>query len=516
MKKVIKIEPANAHQPKNRLRVAAYCRVSSSMADQIVSLDAQKAHYEEYITSNSEWEFAGLYYDEGISGTKKEKRQALLQMMTDCENGKIDFIVTKSLSRFARNTTDCLELVRRLQELHIPVYFEKENLNTGNMETELFLSVMSSLAESESVSNSENNKWSARCRFENGTFKIAYAPYGYSVKKGEFSIREDEAVWVRFMFNKAVEGLSSHQIAMLLIEKKAPTRKGGKWTSAKVAEMLKNEKYIGDCLFQKTYMDSHFKRHLNHGEKDQFYMEGHHEAIVSKEVFEAARLAIEHRKNEKRIKTTVNTVYPFTGKIFCGECGALLVRHMNSTGSIKYPAWVCREHLHHKEKCSMKYVRESALKAAFATMMNKVIFGRKEVLQALLDDIRRKNNKSDLKRIDEIDRALDEITSRRVNLSSVAAKGYIDSVTFTQESNNLNLEADQLKTERESLINGISDDFHKTEALLELILFSGKQEMSSDFDGEVFKKFVDRMTLSSRNEVVFHLKCGLNLKEEVK
>ena len=113
MKKVITIEPAKAHQPKKRLRVAAYCRVSSSMADQLVSLDAQKAHYEEYITSNPEWEFAGLYYDEGISGTKKEKRPALLQMMTDCENGKIDFIVTKSLSRFARNTTDCLELVRR-------------------------------------------------------------------------------------------------------------------------------------------------------------------------------------------------------------------------------------------------------------------------------------------------------------------------------------------------------------------------------------------------------------------
>lgn len=211
-----------------------------------------------------------------------------------------------------------------------------------------------------------------------------------------------------------------------------------------------------------------------------------------------------------------NTVYAFTGKIICGECGALLVRHMNSTGSFKYPAWVCREHLHHKEKCSMKYVRESALKAAFSTVMNKLIFGRKEVLQVLLDDIRKKNNKSDLKRIDEIDVALDEITSRRGNLSSIATKGYIDSVTFTQESNNLSLEAEQLKRERESLINGINDGLHKTEALQELILFTGKQEMFSEFDEDVFKRFVDRMTLSSRNEVVFHLKCGLNLKEEVK
>ena len=481
MKKITKIESVTTHQ-KKKLRVAAYCRVSTGSDEQLVSLEAQKTHYEEYITSNPEWEFAGIYYDEGITGTKKEKRPSLNRMIQDCEDGKIDFIVTKSLSRFARNTTDCLELVRRLLELHIPVYFEKENLNTGSMESELLLSVMSSLAESESVSISENNKWGVRCRFENGTFKIAYAPYGYSVKNGEFSIRDDEAVWVRFMFDKAVEGLSSYQIALLLAERNAPTRRNGKWTSAKVADMLKNEKYIGDCLFQ----------------------------------IEAAGRAIELRKNEKRVKTVPNTVYPFTGKIICGECGALLVRHMNSTGSFKYPAWVCREHLHHKEKCSMRYVRESALKAAFATMMNKLIFGRKEVLQGLLDDIRKKNNKSDLKRIDEIDVALDEITLRRGNLSSIATKGYIDSVTFTQESNNLNLEAEQLKSERESLINGINDDLHKTETLQELILFTGKQEMFSDFDEDVFKKFVARMTLASRKEVVFHLKCGLNLKEKVK
>ena len=266
MKKVVKIEPANAHQPKRKLRVAAYCRVSTGSDEQIVSLETQKAHYGDYITSNPEWEFAGLYYDEGITGTKKEKRPALLQMMDDCGNGKIDFIVTKSLSRFARSTTDCLELVRRLLELHIPVYFEKENLNTGSMETELFLSVMSSLAESESVSISENSKWGARHRFENGTYKLSYAPYGYTVKDGEFSVREDEAVWVRFMFDKAVEGLSSHHIAQLLTEQNAPTRRNGKWTATTVGLMLKNEKYIGDCLFQKTYTGPQFKRHLNHAD----------------------------------------------------------------------------------------------------------------------------------------------------------------------------------------------------------------------------------------------------------
>ena len=172
MKKITIIEPAQGRASAAKTKVAAYCRVSTGMDDQLVSLETQKSHYENLIGSNPEWEYAGLYYDEGISGTSKEKRPALMQMIADCEAGKIDRIMTKSLSRFARNTTDCLELTRKLLDLGITIYFEKENLDTGSMESELLLSIMSSLAESESVSISENSKWSVRHRFENGTFKI--------------------------------------------------------------------------------------------------------------------------------------------------------------------------------------------------------------------------------------------------------------------------------------------------------------------------------------------------------
>lgn len=178
MKRITKIGETAA-PVKKKLRVAAYCRVSTASDEQLVSLEAQKTHYENYIKANDEWEFAGLYYDEGISGTKKEKRDALMTLMADCEHGKIDMIITKSISRFARNTTDCLELVRRLLEFQIPIYFEKENLNTESMESELMLSILSSLAESESVSISENEKWSIKRRFQNGTYIIAYPPYGY-------------------------------------------------------------------------------------------------------------------------------------------------------------------------------------------------------------------------------------------------------------------------------------------------------------------------------------------------
>ena len=180
MKKVTKIaESPSSLKSKKKIRVVAYCRVSTSSDAQLESLDAQKIHYENYINSRDDWKFAGIYYDEGITGTKKEKRPELLRLVDDCKAGKIDFIVTKSISRFSRNTTDCLEIVRDLLALRIPIYFEKENINTGSMESELFLSLLSTLAENESVSIAENIKWSIQKRFETGTFKVCSPPYGY-------------------------------------------------------------------------------------------------------------------------------------------------------------------------------------------------------------------------------------------------------------------------------------------------------------------------------------------------
>lgn len=180
MKKVTKIDKIqNVTNQKQKLRVAAYCRVSTSNDAQLESLETQKAHYESYITSRDDWQFAGLYFDEGITGTKKDKRPELMRLMQDCAAKKIDFVITKSISRFSRNTTDCLELVRKLQELDVPIYFEKENINTGSMESELFLTILSSMAEGESTSIAENSKWSIKKRFQNGTYKLSYAPYGY-------------------------------------------------------------------------------------------------------------------------------------------------------------------------------------------------------------------------------------------------------------------------------------------------------------------------------------------------
>ena len=274
---------------KHKLRVAAYCRVSTDSEEQLVSLATQRNHYEAYITANPDWEFAGIYYDEGITGTKKEKRPALLRLIDDCEHKKIDFIVTKSISRFARNTTDCLELVRKLLELTVYIYFEKENLNTGSMESELMLSILSGLAENESVSIAENSTWSIQRRFQNGTFKLAYAPYGYDVIEGKLVLQPEQAPIVKAMFDQTLAGIGTDAIAKELNAKKIPAKRGTHWTATTVRGILKNENYTGDAIFQKTYTDSHFNRHHNHGEKDKYRVEHHHEAIITKDMFEPSR-----------------------------------------------------------------------------------------------------------------------------------------------------------------------------------------------------------------------------------
>ena len=518
MKKITRIEPVAATKKAKKLRVAAYCRVSTGMDNQLVSLETQKAHYEEYIKSNQDWEFAGIYYDEGITGTKKEVRPALQKLIADCEDGKISYIVTKSLSRFARNTTDCLELVRKLLGLGVAVYFEKENLDTGSMESELLLSIMSSLAESESVSISENEKWSIRNRYQNGTYKIGYAPFGYSAVDGEFSINEDEAKWVRYIFAETLAGKSCNRIAKDLNEKQVPARKGNHWTATTVRGIVKNEKYIGDCLFQKTYSDFRFKRRVNNGERDQFYMENHHEPIISRKDFDAANQVLQQHAKEKNLipgDAKYSRHYPFTKKIVCGECGSPFKRRINSAGTLKYPAWVCREHIKHKDKCSMKFIRESVFEDAFTTMMNKLIFGRKEILQDLLDALRKQNYKSSQLRVNQIDGALEAMAERRQSLTTIMTKGYIDPAAYTKEMNDLQAEAAALEEERERLTKEISGDMKRTDELREILKFTGKTDMLSEFDPALFERFVDHITVCSREEIIFHLKCGLDLQERI-
>lgn len=500
------------------LRVAAYCRVSTGSDAQLESLEAQKNHYESYISNREDWTLAGLYFDKGITGTKKEKRPELLRMIADCKAGKIDFVITKSISRFARNTTDCLELTRKLLELGIPIYFEKENLNTGAMESELFLSILSSMAEGESSSISENNKWSIQKRFKNGTFKISYPPYGYDWNGEQMVVNLEQAKIVKWIFSQILSGKGMLSVANELNEKGVPTKKGGRWTPTTVRGMISNEKYTGDVIFQKTYTDSQFNRHINCGQKDQYAMTDHHKAIISREVFEAANALVEQRGKEKGIikgSEKYKSRYCFSGKIICGKCGDTFKRRIHTCNNYKYTAWCCNTHLEDKNRCSMKFIRDDELKSAFVTMINKLIFGRRLILKPYLDALKGSNKNNSLRRIQEIQSLLLENAEKRETLAKLMAQGYIDQVLYNEENNLLLAQADQYKTEISVLNKSISGDATLVQSTLDLLRFAEKGVMLDAFEDTLFENVVTRIRVLSRQEVSFELKCGLTLTERM-
>ena len=519
MKKVTKIcDNTPKRKSSDAIKVAAYCRVSTDSDAQLESLETQKSHYEKYINGREDWEFAGIYFDEGITGTKKEKRPELLKMIKDCEAGKIDFIITKSISRFSRNTTDCLEMVRKLLDLNIPIYFEKENLNTSSMESEFVLSVLSGMAEGESSSISENSKWSIQKRFQNGTFKLCCPPYGYAWNGKRLVVIPEQAEIVRWIFAQVLSGNGTQSIAYELNKNGVPTKKGGRWTSTTLRGMITNEKYMGDAIFQKTYTDTQFNRHKNNGQKDKYVVTEHHEAIISRETFNAANAMIAQRRREKGVvkgSEKYQNRYSLSGKIMCGECGDTFKRRIHSSTTHKYVAWCCNTHIYDKDICSMKYVRDDEIKAAFVRMINKLVFGHRLVLKPYIESLKKCGKEYALNKIQKLQSELIDNAQKRETLSKLMAQGFIDQIIFTEESNRLLTQFDCYRAEIENLTKSISGEAAHITAALDLLNFTEKGVMLEGFNDELFTNTVDRIIVVSRNEIVFELNCGLKLKERL-
>lgn len=519
MKKVTKIDKIQPSKvAKKKLRVAAYCRVSTDSDAQLESLETQKTHYENYINSRDDWEFAGLYFDEGITGTRADKRPKLMRLIEDCKAKKVDFVITKSISRFSRNTTDCLDIVRTLLNLNIPVYFEKENINTGSMESDLFLSILSGVAEGESTSISENNKWGIKKRFENGTYKLGYVPYGYRWENGEIIVDPEQAVIVKRIFSELLAGKGTDAIAKNLNTENVPTKKGGRWTSSSIRGILANEKYTGDCIFQKTYTDSNFNRHKNDGLLDQYYVADHHEAIISHEDFDAAAALIEQRANEKGIKRGSNKYqqrYAFSGKIICSECGDTFRRRIHTSTYVKYPAWVCNTHLTDTSKCTMLYLKDDDIKLAFATMINKLIYCHKLVLKPYLESLQANTSDKALLRIQQLETLLEQNAEQRETLHKLMAQGYIDQILFTQENNALLTQANDFRSDIEALNRSVTGDTSKVYETERLIHFCERGEMLLEYSEDLFELFVDHIEVYSRQSIGFVLHCGLTFKERI-
>ena len=518
MKTVRKIEQNQSVQC-SRLRVAAYCRVSTDYDAQLESLETQKSHYENYIRLQDNWELAGIYFDEGISGTRSDSRPELQRLMADCRAGKIDYILTKSISRFSRNTTDCIDLVRSLLRLNIPIYFEKENLNTGSMEGELILSILSSMAEDESRSISNNSKWSLERRFLNGTFKSSSLPYGYKREGEDIVIIPDEAEIIKRIFAEALAGKGAYTIAKGLNSDGVPPIRKNEWSSTTVFWILRNEFYIGDAVFQKTFTDESFSRHLNKGYLTRYRSNGHHEAIISRADFEAVAFIIAQRASEKGIpgaKAKFLDRSALSGKIVCGECGGIFKHRIHhSLSSRSYAAWCCSTHLRDKSRCSMKFVRDETVKFAFLTMMNKLIFAKETILMPYLKALKGNSENKDMQRISALEQQISDIAEQQNTITMLMAQGCIDQVLFNQENNELKARAARCRTELNAIKQNSKGECAVIRETSELIAFASYSEMLADFSDEVFSRFVNSITTVTRNEISFELKCGLTLKEEI-
>lgn len=512
MKRITKIDAAAKETKK--LRVAAYARVSTDSADQLVSLDAQKEHYEQVIKNCPNWEFAGLYYDEGVSGTKMAKRDGLLRMLADCERGLIDYILVKSISRFSRNTVESVETVRRLSAMGIYIFFEKENIDTGKMEGELMLSIMSSLAEDESRSLSENNKWSIQKRFQNGTYVIGTPAYGYKNAEGKMVIDEEKAEVVRRIFDSVLEGKSGGTIAKELNAKGIPTARGVQWHGSVITAMIRNETYTGVAVFQKTYKDDQFNSHVNHGERGMYRIEGHHDPIVSEEVFLAANTAVDNNAKEKgvvRNSGKYSVRYALSGKIFCGECGGKCKRK-KIYGDIWYG---CETHAGESKKCRQLPVRADMVEAAFVNMMNKLIYGRDAVLLPMSGRLLGGGDKEIIDRLAEINTELDAVAERRQAADKFFAKGLLDAAVYREELDELARKEKELHTVRAGIEGDPNLDSDRQRALNELLRYTAKAELLTAFSDEVFTKHVDRVIIFSRKEVGFAMKCGPVFQERM-
>lgn len=497
---------------KERLRVCAYCRVSTDNEEQLNSYQSQLKYYDEKINSKLEWQFAGIYSDEAISGTLDYKRTDFMRMIADCMEGKIDMILTKSISRFARNTLDTLKYVRMLKEKNVAILFEEENLNTLTSAGELMLTVLSAMAQQESENISSHVLLGLKMKKDRGEL-IGYNGcygYNYNLEIKEITINEKEANIVRYMFERYVEGIGSSTIAKELTEKGIKTPKGNtKWCESTIRGILKNEKYIGDVLMGKTFtIDpiSH-KRLSNLGEVDKHYLKEHHEAIISKELFNRVQEIRTKRAGNRetgRRNNNYSKKYPFSSKLYCGFCGSLLTRrNWNAKKNCEKAVWQCIKRAKHgKEECPhCKAIAEEILEDCFVQGYRILCNDNKKVIETFLEKIENilKENTTETI-VNKLENNKERINKKLANLLELNLEGRINKEQYTLKFDELNTELIKVENKIQSLLK----ETNRTESIkLRLNKFKSlfkDMEIMSKFDRDVFECLIDKVIIGETKE----------------
>lgn len=480
-------------QRKPKKRVAAYARVSTDMEEQATSYATQVNYYTNYIKNHEGWQFVDVYTDEGISGTSTKHREGFKSMIADAMAGKIDLIITKSISRFARNTVDTLTAIRELKAKNVEVYFEKENIWSLDGKGEVLLTIMSSLAQEESRSISENVTWGIRKRFAEGKASAPFKTFlGYDK---DFKINEEQAKTVRQIYAWFLQGYNFKQIARKLEEAGMTTAIGRcKWDSSCIKYILTNEKYKGDALLQKGYSSDFLtkKRIINQGEVQQYYVKEHHDPIIEPAVFDQVQLLIAKKKGQKG-------GHEFCGKIICGECGSFYgAKTWHSNSKYRRVVWQCNDKF--KSKHETSFLTQEEIENAFVQAVNELLKTRSAlipILQELLDEVL---DTQDLEEENEkLTGSLDHIENRLNELLDLNTIRPVDPKEYDK------LSEEYARLEQKISANNaiISDKKTRQWRIHDSLKFISETDVMSEYSEDKFRLLVDTITVNVRKELRF-------------
>lgn len=489
-------------EERPKLRVAAYCRVSTDSDEQATSYETQVEHYTSYIKKNPEWEFAGIFSDDGISGTYTKKREGFNKMIDECMDGKIDMIITKSISRFARNTLDCLKFIRQLKEKNIPVFFEKENINTMDAKGEVLLIIMASLAQQESQSLSQN----VRLSINHNRF------LGFTKDEdGHLIVKPDEAKVVKRIYREYLEGASLQQIAKGLETDGILTGAGKKkWRLETLHKILRNEKYIGDALLQKTYTVDFLnkKRVQNKGIVPQYYVENSHEAIIPRDIFMRVQEEMVRRANlhsgEKRKKRVYSSKYALSSIVCCSKCGDIYRRIAWNNRGKHSTVWRCCTRVDFGPgKCDAPTISEAELQDAAVKAINKALGGREDMMKGLQENIEKILSEGS-------DTAVQEIDSRLLELQ----KELLKKANARQNYDALADEIEALREQKHTVMveSAEREGIKKRVAEMQQFLAEQKTEIT-EYDESLVRQLIEKITVyEDQFEVMFKSHTTVEIK----
>ncbi len=512
------------------LKVAAYCRVSTDEEEQKNSYQAQIEYYTDKINKNPEWQMAGIFADEGITGTQAKKRPEFLKMIRLCRQGKIDVILTKSLSRFARNTVDSLNYIRELRLLGIAVISEKENINTLTAESEMLITIMSCFAQAESESISKNVAWGIRQSFKNGNVPMQYARLlGY--KKGENDLPEiipDEAEIVREIFRRYLEGASMEQIADSLNGRGLTTKgSGSPYRKIVIQRILTNEKYTGDALLQKTYITDCItkKSRKNNGELPMYLVKNHHEPIISRADFNRVQEEMARRSAKRVIADKLtkgeqgkySAKYALSELLICGECGTHYRRVTWTAKGFKEIKWRCINRIQYgKKKCHCSpTVDEQALHKVIVNAINEFCSVKNDVAEVLresitevLDPNLNGSVQAAQQRIDELAHNIDELI-KLATIPETAESAMADIARFSDEMKTLREFTETEKVKQSTAQRGSAE--------LDAVLKRLEREdfTITEYDDVAVRQLIEKVTVEGKNTITVTFKGGFEVRKEL-